>query len=486
MYKVKHEGWIKHWDFFVLDLICLQLSFFIASLVILSLKNISFYDMYRNQALTMLMCAFMYSYLTDPYQGILRRSFKKELQVLFKGTVYMLVLNLTFLYFIHIAQHMSRKVFGLTWILYLIMSCICRWARKKVLLHRKGGAINASSVLLVTTQEYLDEVTQELTSQPMSGSFISGVFLSEVPEDGLPRQIGAPVLGTCEEAPDYACRHWVDEVFLKLPPDSTQTQTLRESFLNMGIPVHEFLAQVEPSRIAEDEQLIETYGKMVVSTTAVRTTTAGELFLKRLLDLAGALVGCAVTLILCLFVGPAIYISSPGPVFFSQIRIGKNGRPFRMYKFRSMYPDAEERKDDLRDRNLVRDGMMFKVKDDPRIIGNGKRDRKGRPRGIGHFIRRTSIDEFPQFFNVLTGSMSLVGTRPPTLDEWESYRQEHRLRMSVRPGITGLWQLEGRGKFLDFDEVVSLDAEYLRRWNLLLDLKIIIRTIGAVFKGRGM
>lgn len=157
-----------------------------------------------------------------------------------------------------------------------------------------------------------------------------------------------------------------------------------------------------------------------------------------------------------------------------------------MYKFRSMYPDAEDRKDALRDRNLVRDGMMFKVEDDPRIIGSGKRDRKGRPKGIGHFIRRTSIDEFPQFFNVLTGSMSLVGTRPPTLDEWESYRQEHRLRMSVRPGITGLWQLEGRGKFLDFDEVVSLDAEYLRRWNLLFDLKIIIRTIGAVFKGRGM
>ena len=150
-----------------------------------------------------------------------------------------------------------------------------------------------------------------------------------------------------------------------------------------------------------------------------------------------------------------------GPIFFAQERIGRNGRKFKMYKFRSMYMDAEERKKELMAQNKVSDGMMFKMDFDPRIIGNKILPDGTKKTGIGQFIRKTSIDELPQFWNILKGDMSLVGTRPPTLDEWEKYEPHHRARMSFRPGLTGLWQVSGRSNITDFEEVVRLDTQYI-------------------------
>ena len=203
------------------------------------------------------------------------------------------------------------------------------------------------------------------------------------------------------------------------------------------------------------------------------------------MDILGGIVGCILTGIIFIFVAPAIYIKSPGPIFFTQMRIGKNGKKFRMYKFRSMYMDAEERKKALMEQNKIQDGMMFKMDDDPRIIGSEKKDRKGRPAGIGNFIRRTSLDEFPQFWNVLKGEMSLVGTRPPTVDEWEKYDLHHRVRMSIKPGITGLWQISGRSEITDFEEVVRLDREYIQTWSPELDFQILLKTVSVVLKSEG-
>ena len=163
------------------------------------------------------------------------------------------------------------------------------------------------------------------------------------------------------------------------------------------------------------------------------------------------------------------------------MRVGRNGKLFKMYKFRSMYPDAEERKQELLAMNEVEDGYMFKIENDPRIIGS----EKGAGKGIGNFIRKTSLDEFPQFFNVLKGDMSLVGTRPPTLDEWEKYEPHHRVRMSIRPGITGMWQVSGRSDVMDFEEVVALDRDYISRWSIGLDIKILLKTVVSVVKGQG-
>ena len=169
---------------------------------------------------------------------------------------------------------------------------------------------------------------------------------------------------------------------------------------------------------------------------------------------------------------PILLIESPGPLFFKQKRVGRNGRYFYMYKFRSMYRDAEERKKDLMDQNEM-NGLMFKMTDDPRITK------------VGKFIRKTSIDELPQFFNVLKGDMSLVGTRPPTVDEFKQYEGHHKRRLSMKPGITGLWQVSGRSDIEDFEEVVMLDLQYIDNWCVTEDIKIIFRTFKVILFGKG-
>jgi lipopolysaccharide/colanic/teichoic acid biosynthesis glycosyltransferase len=199
------------------------------------------------------------------------------------------------------------------------------------------------------------------------------------------------------------------------------------------------------------------------------------------MDICGGLAGCILTGIIFLFVAPAIYIKSPGPIFFSQYRVGKNGRKFKIYKFRSMYMDAEERKKELMKQNRVSDGLMFKMENDPRVIGS----EKGPGKGIGNFIRKTSLDEFPQFFNVLKGDMSLVGTRPPTVDEWEKYELHHRARLAIKPGLTGMWQVSGRSEITDFEEVVKLDTKYISEWSFMLDIKILFKTVLIVLGQKG-
>ena len=194
--------------------------------------------------------------------------------------------------------------------------------------------------------------------------------------------------------------------------------------------------------------------------------------IKRLIDIIGSLAGLLITGIFYPFVALMIKLDSKGPVVFSQIRIGKNGRRFKIYKFRSMYTDAEERKKELSAQNEMQ-GLMFKIEDDPRITK------------VGKFLRKTSIDELPQFFNVLKGDMSLVGTRPPTEDEFEKYTPYYRRRLCMTPGLTGLWQVSGRSNVEDFDDVVKYDLHYIDHWSLSLDIKILFQTVLVVLFGKG-
>ena len=250
-----------------------------------------------------------------------------------------------------------------------------------------------------------------------------------------------------------------------------------------GVTVHLNLAKA--SEVVGKKQIVEKIGSYTVLTTTMNYATPRQLLLKRSIDIAGGLVGCLITGIVFVFVGPIIYFSSPGPIFFSQVRVGKNGKKFKMYKFRSMYMDAEERKKELMKENRVSDGMMFKLDFDPRVIGNKILPDGTKKTGIGNFIRVTSLDEFPQFFNVLKGDMSIVGTRPPTLDEWDKYELHHRARLAIKPGITGMWQVSGRSDITDFEEVVRLDTEYINNWSMGLDFRILFKTVLAVVKRDG-
>jgi lipopolysaccharide/colanic/teichoic acid biosynthesis glycosyltransferase len=191
---------------------------------------------------------------------------------------------------------------------------------------------------------------------------------------------------------------------------------------------------------------------------------------KRLIDIIGALVGLAIMAILLIPLVIAIKLDSSGPIFYQQNRCGLKGKIFRIWKFRSMYVDAAQKK------HLVKNeasGHIFKNKQDPRITT------------VGKFLRSTSLDEFPQFWNVLKGEMSLVGTRPPTPDEVAHYSQHHWLRLRVKPGITGEWQVNGRSQVNDFEEIVSMDVNYQKKWSIFYDLYLIIKTIEIVIKRDG-
>ncbi|MEO1399810.1 MAG: sugar transferase [Cyanobacteria bacterium J06635_1] len=191
---------------------------------------------------------------------------------------------------------------------------------------------------------------------------------------------------------------------------------------------------------------------------------------KRLLDITGALVGLGIVGLIFLPIAIAIQIDNPGPIFYSQTRHGYRGRTFRIWKFRSMVANAD------RIKHLVKNeakGLIFKNEADPRITK------------VGRFLRRTSLDELPQFWNVLTGDMSLVGTRPPVTAEVKQYQPHHWQRLAVKPGLTGEWQANGRSTVNDFEQIVEMDLRYQQRWSLRYDILLILKTIGAVLRSKG-
>jgi lipopolysaccharide/colanic/teichoic acid biosynthesis glycosyltransferase len=191
---------------------------------------------------------------------------------------------------------------------------------------------------------------------------------------------------------------------------------------------------------------------------------------KRAIDILGGLVGLILTAAIAIPIAIALHFTSPGPLFYRQIRCGLNGKTFRLWKFRSMVTDADRLK------HLVKNqanGFIFKNKNDPRITR------------VGKFLRQTSLDEFPQFWNVLKGEMSLVGTRPPTPDEVEKYNDYHWQRLQVKPGLTGEWQVNGRSSVKDFEDIVKMDLDYQEKWSIGYDLKLILQTFGAILSKKG-
>lgn len=481
MYRKDSEGWLKHADFIVLDMICLQLAYILAYAISGYGFNPYGIIIYRNMAVFLELADLIVIFAYGTMKSVLKRGYYRDFVVTVKHSIMIGALAILYLFLLQQGQAFSRLTLILTVVIYLVLTYVVRELWKK-LLRKQMADGGEQKLLIITSEDVAEQVVSNMQENNYARYSIAGVVVIDA--DWTGRTInGIPVVANEENAAMYVCQEWIDEVLIVISEVLPYPSELIEKLTETGVTVHLNLAKI--TNVTGKKQFVEKVGNYTVLTTSINYASTKQLMLKRLMDIAGGLVGCILTGIICIFVGPAIYIASPGPIFFAQERVGKNGKKFKMYKFRSMYMDAEERKAELMKDNKLGDGKMFKLDFDPRVIGNKILPDGTHKTGIGDFIRRTSLDEFPQFFNVLKGDMSIIGTRPPLISETSLYELHHRARLAIKPGITGMWQVSGRSDITDFEEVVRLDKEYIENWNIGMDIKILFKTVLVVFKKDG-
>lgn len=478
MYRKNDSTWLKHWDFIILDLVMFQAAYVISYMIRMGLHNPYRDKLYLTIGVVICLADICVAFFTEPYHGIMRRGYFLEFNNVLRHVFIVAVLEVCYLFLTQNGEAFSRLSFIWFIIIAVLLLYIERIIWKHFLVHHKQLFYDKVKMILLTTREEAEELVCNLNTNSYSEYEIAGIaYAGEEPEKNE-RVNGISVVCSAERLTEYIQTKWVDSVFVRVEDRTLLPKGILEAFIDMGITVHNCLKDIDGWT---GNQYINRMGGYNVLTSSVRVVSSRQLVLKRLLDIVGGLVGLMLTGVITIFLGPAIYLSSPGPIFFSQMRVGKNGKRFKIYKFRSMYMDAEERKKELMGRNEMQ-GLMFKIAADPRIIGSGP---DGTKHGLGWFIRKTSLDEFPQFWNVLKGDMSLVGTRPPTEDEWQQYEPSHRARLAVKPGLTGIWQVSGRSDITDFEEVVKLDMKYVKNWNIGMDIRILLKTVGVVLTGSG-
>ena len=470
MYKKENNSWLKHIDFVILDILCLQLAFILAYEIRVA-KGIPYLNpLYENMAFVLVIFQLLVSFFGENFSGVLRRGFLIEMKCMIEHEICVMLLAVLYLFMSQQGVMYSRGAFTIMCTLYFFIAYAARIGWKKVIRSRKFAEGEKRSILIITTDAEAANVVKALRGDSYGTYHLAGVALLDKNKTGSMIQ-RVPVVAGADDVTAYIHKNWVDEVFFALPEHVDIPKKIMKDCNRMGVVTHVQLAAL--NELGKNQVVEEIAGYMVLS-SSINIVSSWQLLVKRLMDIAGGLVGCIFTGIIYIFIAPIMKVKSPGPVFFSQVRMGKNGKPFKIYKFRSMYMDAEERKKELMEKNNIKDGLMFKMDDDPRII-----------KGIGHFIRKTSLDEFPQFWNILKGDMSLVGTRPPTMDEWDKYELHHRRRLAIKPGLTGMWQVSGRSEITDFEEVVELDTKYIEQWSIGLDIKILFKTVTVVFTGSG-
>ena len=470
MYKKENNSWLKHIDFVILDILCLQLAFILAYEIRVA-KGIPYLNpLYENMAFVLVIFQLLVSFFGESFSGVLRRGFLIEMKCMIEHEICVMLLAVLYLFMSQQGVMYSRGAFTIMCTLYFFIAYAARIGWKKVIRSRKFVEGEKRSILIITTDAKAANVVKALRGDSYGTYHLAGVALLDKNKTGSMIQ-RVPVVAGADDVTAYIHKNWVDEVFFALPEHVDIPKKIMKDCNRMGVVTHVQLAAL--NELGKNQVVEEIAGYMVLS-SSINIVSSWQLLVKRLMDIAGGLVGCIFTGIIYIFIAPIMKVKSPGPVFFSQVRMGKNGKPFKIYKFRSMYMDAEERKKELMEKNNIKDGLMFKMDDDPRII-----------KGIGHFIRKTSLDEFPQFWNILKGDMSLVGTRPPTMDEWDKYELHHRRRLAIKPGLTGMWQVSGRSEITDFEEVVELDTKYIEQWSIGLDIKILFKTVTVVFTGSG-
>ena len=453
----------------ILDLLCMSVGFFLGIFIRHGdFAIMDVYSVYREVYVILAISIIANAFLFRPYEDIFRRGFWVEFINVVKCLCVQLAVAVLYMFMMQIAGNYSRLAFAYATVSISVLTYIGRLFAKTFLRSVVEKSAYRKKLLVVTTYEKAEALLKGSREEVNFNYQISALAIMD--KDMIGEKIGGvEVTANAETLYDDARLMVVDSVLIALESEHPLFKDTVNLFHVMGVEIN---ISLENYNLGIPNQSIVKMGDLTVLSGNTQKMALGDTIAKRLLDIIGGIVGLLMTGLFTLIIGPMIIIESPGPIFFSQTRIGKNGRRFKIYKFRSMYMDAEERKKELMEQNKM-SGLMFKMDDDPRITK------------IGKFIRKTSIDEFPQFLNVLKGDMSLVGTRPPTEDEFKQYKARYKKRLNMKPGITGLWQVSGRSSITDFEDVVKLDVQYIENWSFGLDIRILVQTVLVVLKHDG-
>ena len=468
--KVKNKI-VKHLDFALLDIFVLIVSFLIGYYIRHSKLDILNHNLYIKIIIVVIVTNILVLCFFEPYKNVIKRGYFEELKSTFFMLLIYVLVSISYLFFIKESSNYSRATLLYSYIVYFLLSFVIKLIYKKYIINRlKSKKINnTKSLYIICKQKDFNTVKEQIINYEYNFYHIAGIYIinnrKKEKEDNL------LITSSEKEFIKHISTKWIDEILVLVDYSSLSSKS-KKAIEDSKIPVSIVIDIVKP--FENRMERIQKFGEYRVVSIEPNERKEYQILIKRIFDIFSSIIGCILTVILIIVIGPIIYIKSPGNIFYVSDRVGKNGKVFRFYKFRSMVLNADNQKDELMKKNRLKDGMMFKIDDDPRIIP-----------GIGDFIRKTSLDEFPQFFNVLKGDMSLVGTRPPTLDEWNKYSPYYRSRLSIKPGITGLWQVSGRSNITNFDEVVRLDNEYIDNFSLKFDLQILIKTFFVVFKKEG-
>ncbi len=477
------SSWLKHWDFLLADLISINLIFYLAYFLRTNQLNMYENKEYRMMVIVAVLLHFCITFFADTYSNVLRRGYFKEFSGVLVYNMELFGFLILFMFVTQSGQTYSRIITLSSFFMNVILTYMIHILIKYYHQNIDDSNKNFPQYIIISDEDYIEDAVEKIKDGPQKSFKIAGIALENKSDDSRFKNdeyMGIPIVAYGDEIYEYCCHHVVDEVFICIPLEHKEkVQRLCSKFMEMGIPIN-----IKVNMYFKDLPNAR-FGRLNSAefvSSCMNVASSRDLFLKRVMDIAAGIVGCLITAVLYIFIAPAIKIADPkGPVFFKQQRAGKNGRVFNIYKFRSMYSDAEERKAELMKDNKM-EGLMFKLDADPRIIGSGP---DGTKKGLGYWLRTLSLDEFPNFWSILKGDMSLVGTRPPTLDEYEKYELHHKSRLAAKPGLTGMWQVSGRSNMTDFEEIVKLDNEYLQNWNIGQDIKIVLKTIVVVLTRRG-
>lgn len=412
--------------------------------------------------------AFVYAY---PYEEIFKKRFMKNTLLIVKQNIIFAVCMAVSMMVTRNSMMESRYVYVSFFLMNMATMEVAIYLFKHYILAYYRQEKKGILVGIVTSREASKEAISTIHGH--WNRKIHGLCVYD--QDMVGQKIGnTEVMANRDNFLDWVRQEMLDEVLIfgdyfdHINHD--EVKKLVESLLEMGLTVH--INLIAESAFPNCDKQITHLNEHPMVTVSHNIQDYRLIFIKRLFDIIGGLVGCILSAPIILLVAIPLVLESPGGLFFKQKRVGLNGRYFQIYKLRSMYQDAEERLAELEAQNEMQ-GHMFKMENDPRITK------------VGSFIRKTSIDELPQFLNVLKGDMSLVGTRPPTKKEFKQYLSHHKRRLSMKPGITGMWQVSGRSRITDFEEIVKLDLKYIDEWSLKLDLIILLKTVQVVLARKG-